>query len=270
MTIDTDRLRPMRSSYAGFLNETESFDDVLKSDRDTLRSLGLTYDQFADRLLTLTEKAHHKANLCSIDMSYDSYWDMVEQGILVEKIYKVSFVCYMGYQECPFDCDGREALSDRDYTITNTETGESIFFSELHIHLIREHHFFEGHTEYRLDPEQCARVLNIKSGQDYSPQYVSKEYWVRSSGGFSTGNKTVQDYINDIRRRNDEQIMSGEVVQLEGKKMGWRNGDSLYIISLDPEVYESVIIDGTPVQCLQNGAYNYSREEVKWVDDEEL
>jgi hypothetical protein len=79
--------------------------------------------------------------------------------------------CYFGWQDCPFGCadelrlmgslpSGEPSISSSlDYHIslitpenwpyTDVKTGEDLFFSELHPHLIKDHHFFEGNTKYR-------------------------------------------------------------------------------------------------------------------------
>jgi hypothetical protein len=51
----------------------------------------------------------------------------------------------------------------KDYTITNIKTGDSISFSELLIHLISVHHFFEGDVKHRLAPIEIIDVLEIAS-----------------------------------------------------------------------------------------------------------
>ena len=109
---DKDGLRPEGLSTSGFLNEDESLDDVLQIDRNTLTTLCLQYDQFADRLLSLTEKAQRKTDLWTQanKMPGLGIWEMIRQGILVEQDYKVSYESYKGYQKCPFGCKSRGAL----------------------------------------------------------------------------------------------------------------------------------------------------------------
>jgi len=65
------------------------------------------------------------------------------------------------YGESEYDGQYKETTGCMDYHVTNSD-GDELFFSELHIHLIKAHHFFEGHTKYRLDPEKCIKFLGIK------------------------------------------------------------------------------------------------------------
>jgi hypothetical protein len=51
---------------------------------------------------------------------------------------------------------------DRDFLVVRRGTGEYLRGAGLMVHLIRDHHFFEGaQSRYRLDPEQAARVLGL-------------------------------------------------------------------------------------------------------------
>lgn len=51
---------------------------------------------------------------------------------------------------------------DRDFLLFNRKTGQYWRGAGLLVHLIREHHFFEGKgSPYRIEPEHAARVLNL-------------------------------------------------------------------------------------------------------------
>ena len=143
-------MRPGACSEEGFLSPDEKLYDVYLEDDETLKRLGATYGGIADRLDEIVKSRGLHENL-TVEPTH--YW---------------------GWQECPFGCsdelgelgDEYRALyekttSSSDYTVTNGALKESVFFSGLHSHLVRDHHFFEGHTKYRLDPEQCVRVLEI-------------------------------------------------------------------------------------------------------------
>lgn len=147
-------MQPRASSTAGFLVPGENLYTIYKTDHDTLERLGVTYDQIATKL-------EEVMNACKDNP--------LEETILGNLIFTPTH--YMGWQDCPFGCteelreihkDEANTTASSDYLVVNADTKESIFFSELHPHLIRDHHFFEGHTKYRLDPERCIRVLNIK------------------------------------------------------------------------------------------------------------
>lgn len=147
---------PGGCSTEGFLAKGEKLYDVFQKDDETLKRLGITYDQIADKLEEIAENV----TLTTVHL-----------GDLI-----INCACFFGHQECPFGCTeelkeiGKDihdpvltkTMSSTDFTITHQNTGETLFFSGLHAHLIRDHHFFEGNTKYRLDPERAIQILGIK------------------------------------------------------------------------------------------------------------
>jgi len=84
--------------------------------------------------------------------------------VKVEGQFEVRFVSFRGWQSCPFGPDWPEACGSatRDIQIRNVRADATIYFSELMIHLIRDHQFFEGEgLGYRLDPKQTVEVLEL-------------------------------------------------------------------------------------------------------------
>ena len=61
-------------------------------------------------------------------------------------------------KKCLQECGGQ---GGSDITITNKKTGESMVISSLMNHLIFYHHFYEGNTKYRADPDALIRLLEI-------------------------------------------------------------------------------------------------------------
>jgi len=117
-----------------------------------------------------------------------------------------------GYQSCPFDnCTGRGSL---DYSIINIQNNISMKFSDLTIHLIRDHEFFEGSVEYRVDPISAIRCLDLSPGIDYSPKYqhhIDKIWRFRSSSNYDI--PSIQDYhklndFHDIFYKIDQDTLS--------------------------------------------------------------
>ncbi|ORC35324.1 hypothetical protein B4O97_09110 [Marispirochaeta aestuarii] len=78
----------------------------------------------------------------------------VEPGILV----RVDSV--RGKLPCPFEDQG--LFEKTTTTVRNEKHGREISYSDLHIHLIREHGFYEGKGfAFRLDPEALVEVLEV-------------------------------------------------------------------------------------------------------------
>jgi hypothetical protein len=206
------RMYPGCSSDEGFLKKGERLQEIIEQDRRTLKKLGITYDQVADRLEYVTKRAKHAVWLWSQDNPTSDYFKYVKKGVVVEGL-RISWVSYMGYQDCPYErCEGREALSDTDFTITNVKTGKSIFCSELHPHLIRKHHFFEGHTDYRLDPEIAVEVLGIKPGMEY-PIKLGTQYTWNMSSSSRGGCESIEELKKEAMERSFDkeyvEVMTG-------------------------------------------------------------
>jgi hypothetical protein len=149
------RMRPGAYSKTGFLGPSEKLRDVIVADAQTLRELNLSYEEVAsklDSLLVAAENAPtHQARVgelrCRIQM-------------------------YQGFQICPWAIDPHHAqcaagLGVRhgsvDWWITNMRTGEEMKGPGLVVHLIRDHHFFEGMSSpNRVDPHRLARLLGLR------------------------------------------------------------------------------------------------------------
>ena len=139
-------IRPGCSSLGGFLGSGESLADVLKSDDETVRRLGLTHGQIADRIEYFIKAVGE----------YPPF-----KGQLVDGNFEVKGNAYRGCQECPWN-DGQSSYSNSDWEIVNQRLVETLSFLGLIVHLIRDHQFYEGKgSSYRVDPENAARALEI-------------------------------------------------------------------------------------------------------------
>jgi len=169
------RMRPGRSSQAGFLGWKERLDDVMDRDDRTVKQLDLTYEELATALEKLLE-ARHRA-LCEVDalpVDEDGLGGKPET-IAADPRFAVGLTYYLGTQACPWSADWTNACqagspragsrwSSIDWRIRNLRTGQEMRGPGLAVHLIREHHFFEGlATSYRVDPLELAQLLELGS-----------------------------------------------------------------------------------------------------------
>jgi hypothetical protein len=135
-----ERLRPMRSSYSGFLGPNESLKTVVREDAKTLQRLGITHEQIANKLEYLVQNSPGD--------------DRVSIQVHRTK----------GIQEDPFQNSRTPGTyANLDIFIKNKRTNEEIYLGGPNIGLIRNYQFFEGkEVKYRLDPETAIRVLELK------------------------------------------------------------------------------------------------------------
>lgn len=123
----------------GMLADGEDFETVVATDYATLETLGLTYETLASKLEQPLEVAGHS-------------------GAVIADL-QVNVTQYRGQHPCPW-C-GFCGSGSKDVTLTNRTTGEKLQTGDLLVHLIREHHFCEGSTPYRLDPAVFARITGL-------------------------------------------------------------------------------------------------------------
>jgi hypothetical protein len=168
------QMRPGILSDQGFLAPGERLADVVARDDARLAELGVPHAQIGDRLRSVVARAR-----LGVESDPVRFEDMSEHfaepghGVSVDDL-EVWHIEWMGLQECPFFVlDSPEGLpgcgsTSIDFAVRRAGTDETLFFSGLLVHLVREHEFFEGSTGYRLDPAQAVRVLDVRRDVDYA------------------------------------------------------------------------------------------------------
>lgn len=205
-----ERMRPKQMSAAGFLNFTENLLDVYNADMATLTTLagGISCEQIGKCLLNYAIRASQMESDFPISKLKDELGEKKGYGLSGSNLLTfgtgtkinedlVVFSCgWHGSQFCPFPCppslgDYKHSESSwtqhcpegssREYLVYNLAQKDYVIFSGLHSHLIKDHHFFEGHTSFRVDPERLIKVLNISATKNYDLGQVVKFMWSRSS-----------------------------------------------------------------------------------------
>lgn len=143
--IEEGRFYPEKSSSAGFLIEGEKLKDVIMADRAICEELQIKPHEIGQKIFELLERAIKKQ-------------EGVPKNPVIISGFEIRWDTWRGIQDCPFD-GSFESFSNIDFTITNLKTGESFSGPGLIAHLLKNHDFFEGHTSYRVDPEQAIKVL---------------------------------------------------------------------------------------------------------------
>lgn len=180
-----NRMRPGAYSVEGFLGANESLEEILRQDELTLRNTGLTYESLAkevEKVVGDALKQKHQmlsGNLqelrerdntsipwhesSTIPIFSIENLPSTKIGFLVDNKFQVFFIQWRGFQDCPWNCKQPE-WGSFDFLLLNRQTGEYIIAPGLIVHLIREHHFFEGReSPYRVEPFNLAQVLGLFS-----------------------------------------------------------------------------------------------------------
>ena len=136
-------LRSSKLVAGGFMgDDCRSFTEVIGADVSLISKLGYTTEQIAERMREITNTATKGlGNWVKID---DKHQAMVEEA--------------QGFLVCPWPHSGRYAK--RITTIEVYSSGETIHWSDLNIHLIEEHAFFEGRgAMFRIEPEKLINTI---------------------------------------------------------------------------------------------------------------
>lgn len=137
------RMQPGVLTLNGFLgSDTRHYHEIIADDEKRLAALGKSPEEIAERMQYFT----------------DISWDSFEGGIEVDGKYIVETEVVRGKLPCPFAHAGiyRKAVT----ILTNKQTGKTLRWSSLNLHLIKEHHFFEGiGSPFRLEPEELVKQL---------------------------------------------------------------------------------------------------------------
>ncbi len=129
----------------GFLgNDARDLVEILQDDDGEVRRLGLTHEGIARALQELTRRA------------IEANGTPVEVGL-----YEVCARETRGGLPCPF---GHPGLYDKTVVeARRCDSGATLSWTALNVHLIAEHGFYEGKGSYfRLEPDRLAAFLDLE------------------------------------------------------------------------------------------------------------
>jgi len=136
-------LRSSKLVIGGFLgDDRRTLSEIIDSDSAELARAGLTAEQLAERMQQITNTAiKGLGGWVKIDERRQAKVDEAK-GSLV----------------CPWPHPGR--FAKRVTTVRLTETSRVIKWSDLNIHLIAQHGFFEGKgSNYRIEPKDLINII---------------------------------------------------------------------------------------------------------------
>ena len=138
-----EMLRSSKLVAGGFLGQDpRSISEIIDSDMSDISRSGYTVEQIAARMREITNQAVlFLGNRSEIDK---------------KRLAKVEEA--KGSLVCPWPHSGR--FAKRVTTVKLNETGQTIKYSDLNIHLIEEHSFFEGRgATFRLEPKRLIKII---------------------------------------------------------------------------------------------------------------
>lgn len=136
-------LRSGKLAAGGFMgDDVRGVDEVIAEDGALLEKLGYNAAQVAQRMQHLR------------DLARPAMGNWIDAGELLQ----VKSEDYKGFIVCPWPHAGR--FEKRVTTARRTDTSRAVSWSDLNIHLIKEHGFFEGKGSFfRIEPQELIGVI---------------------------------------------------------------------------------------------------------------
>lgn len=149
------RMKSRQFSEQVFLRWYQNLQSLIGIDSNTLKEIGVTPEQIADKLDYLFSEARSHRNS------------------LIEGVFRVKTLQWGGLQVCPFRYETNKdgvascGFASTDLLIQNERQNAGVYVAGLLPHLIRDHHFFEGGS-YRLDPRKITKILELGAERGYA------------------------------------------------------------------------------------------------------
>jgi len=141
------QMRPGIITLDGFLGTDErNLIDIINEDEGTVQRHNLTHEKIAQRMQEFREKG-----LAGL-----------EEFILLDETFDVRVDSVRGKLPSPFGGPGMYGKINT--TVVNKKLGKQITYTDLHIHFVRDHGFYEGKgSPFRLEPEDLITILEVQS-----------------------------------------------------------------------------------------------------------
>ncbi|MBN2544505.1 MAG: hypothetical protein JXB50_01830 [Spirochaetes bacterium] len=139
-----DNMRPGRITMEGFLGDDErTLTDIISEDEKEVKFLKMDFEIISSKL-----KYFLNEGLKGLG-----------EPLTVDKKWLVRVDEARGRLPCPFE---DKIVNKKTVYVKNVEKNLDFFYSDLSIHLIEAHHFFEGKgSTFRLEPSLIKQILEI-------------------------------------------------------------------------------------------------------------
>lgn len=142
-------MQPGKFTAQGFLgNDARNLADILALDDTLVKGIGLDHIKIAERLEYFSETG--QAGFGS-PVVVDDYFEVVVED-------------HRGGIPCPFR--DNHMVEKRNTTLKNLKLNKTIRWSELNIHMIKKHGFYEGKGSFfRVEPALAVEILELGTEQ---------------------------------------------------------------------------------------------------------
>jgi len=139
-------MQPGVITLEGFLGtDRRDLQEILEDDNGIVKRMHLTHQRIAHRMSEFREKGEKGLG----------------EFISVGPHFEVRVDTVRGKLPCPFQHPGIYRKANT--TVRNTRLGREITYTDLHIHMIEVHGFYEGKgSRFRLEPKELAEILEVE------------------------------------------------------------------------------------------------------------
>lgn len=139
-------MQPGVITLEGFLgSDRRDLQEILEDDNGIVKRMHLTHQRIAHRMNEFRQKGEKGLG----------------EYISIKPHFEVRVDTVRGKLPCPFQHPGIYRKANT--TVRNTRLGREITYTDLHIHMIEAHGFYEGKgSRFRLEPEDLAEILEVE------------------------------------------------------------------------------------------------------------
>ncbi len=140
-----EQMKPGVITLDGFLGTDErNLIDILVEDDGVVRRSGRTHQDISARMQYFR----------------DAGLDGLGEFMSLDDHFEVRVDSVRGKLPSPFGGPGMYEKINT--TVRNTVLGREITYTDMHIHFVRDHGFYEGHgSAYRIEPEDLIMILEV-------------------------------------------------------------------------------------------------------------
>ncbi len=141
-----EKMKPGQLTVHGFLGEDDrNITDIIDEDDKNIKKVDLSHEMIANRMKYFTE------------IGTKNLGDQVK----VDDFFLVSVDDHRGFVPCPF-ADNHKS-EKRNTKLENTKLNVTVYWSDLNIHMIEKHGFYEGKGSFfRIESSQIGRILGMR------------------------------------------------------------------------------------------------------------
>lgn len=136
------------AEYRFLGDDTRNLVDIINDDNMLIAELGASHAAIARRLKYFTEigRAH------------------LGCPVVVDDVFEVIAGDHKGFVPCPFGDNHNSSKCN--VKVTNLQLNKAIHWSDLNIHMIEQHGFYEGKgARFRVEPNKVVEVLGLTGGE---------------------------------------------------------------------------------------------------------